>query len=166
MITSNGIYTKIREPQIAMAHSGKFKPKHPQKYKGSPSNIVYRSSWEAKFMRYLDLHPDVIQWNSEEVIIPYRSPIDGRIHRYFPDFWVKKKSKAGEITTSLIEIKPKHQTIAPDKTKGMTKTGKPTKRYINEVFTYGVNMAKWEAAEAYCKDKGWVWQIFTETELF
>jgi len=76
-----------------MLHQGYFKPKNPQKYKGDPTNIIYRSGWELKFMLYVDSHPEILEWGSEEFSIPYRSPIDGRIHRYFPDFYIKKKLK-------------------------------------------------------------------------
>lgn len=142
-----------------MAYQGYFKPQNPQKYKGDPANIIYRSGWELKLMSYLDKHQDVIQWQSEEFFIPYRSPVDGRVHRYFPDFLVKKKNPNGIIETVLIEVKPEAQTKPP------VKQSKVTKKYINEVFTWGVNEAKWEAADKYCKDRGWTFQIFTEKHL-
>lgn len=140
-------------------HQGKFKPKNPSKYKGDPTNIVYRSSWEMKLMMYLDKHQDVIWWQSEELFIPYRSPVDNKLHRYFVDFVAKVKKSDGRIETIMIEVKPAKQTIAPNKPKN------PSKKYISEVFTYGINSAKWKAAESYCKDRGWVFQIFTEKEL-
>ena len=87
-----------------MSYKGFFRPKNPSKYKGDPTNIIYRSRWELKFMVYLDSHPDVLSWGSEEVIIPYRSPIDNKVHRYFPDFVVKKRNPAGIIETLLVEI--------------------------------------------------------------
>ena len=62
-------------------YKGFFKPKNPQKYRGDPTNIIYRSGWELKLMLYLDEHKDVVNWGSEELIIPYRSPIDGKVHR-------------------------------------------------------------------------------------
>lgn len=136
-------------------HQGKFKPRHPEKYKGNPTNIIYRSSWELRLMSYLDKHPDVIQWASEEMFVPYRSPIDNKVHRYFPDFIIKKKN--GE--TIMIEVKPASQVKPP------TKKDKVTKRYIKEVYTFGVNQAKWEAAKQYCKNNGWKFQIITENEL-
>ena len=144
-----------------MAYKGRFKPKNPRKYMGDPTNIIYRSLWEFKLMRYLDAHPDVVQWASEELIIPYKSPIDGRWHRYFPDFVVKQINKYGKKETIVIEVKPAAQTKAPE----VKKTKKPTKRYINEVATWGVNQAKWKAAEEYCKDRKWKFQIMTENEL-
>lgn len=143
-----------------MAHKGKFRPKNPQKYKGNPTNIIYRSMWEFKFMRWLDMHSDVLEWASEEIIIPYKSPVDNRYHRYFPDFYVRMKNDKNEINTLLIEIKPKSQVREP-----VNKTGKITKKYLNEVMTYGVNTAKWKAAEEYCKDRRWQFKIFTENEL-
>jgi hypothetical protein len=143
-----------------MAYKGKFQPRNPQKYLGDPSNIIYRSRWELKFMGWLDSHPGVLQWGSEELIIPYRSPIDGRVHRYFPDFIIKKKTQDGKIDTVVVEIKPHAQTKPPT-----VQTGKPNKRYINEVATWGINSSKWEAATAYCKDRGWKFEILTEIEL-
>ncbi len=143
-----------------MAYKGVFRPKNPKKYKGDPSNIIYRSRWELLLMSRLDAHPDVLEWSSEEIVIPYRSPIDGRVHRYFVDFYVKKRNASdGKIETVLIEVKPKAQTKPP------AVQQKPTRRYINEVQTWGINSAKWNAAENYCKDRGWKFQIFTEDHL-
>jgi len=142
-----------------MLHQGYFKPKNPQKYKGDPTNIIYRSGWELKFMLYVDSHPEIIEWGSEEIAIPYKSPIDGRIHRYFPDFYIKKKSKEGKSETLIVEIKPLKQTIEP------TKQAKKTKRYINEVMTWGINSSKWKAAQNYCLERSWKFLILTEKEL-
>lgn len=146
-----------------MSYKGFFKPKNPSRYKGDPTNIVYRSSWEFKLMTYLDVHPDVIEWSSEEFCLPYKSPIDGKIHRYFPDFKVKKQDPQGNIETVVIEVKPKSQSVPPTVQK--TKTGKPSKRYIREVMTYGINEAKWKAARAYCADRKWKFVVMTEHEL-
>lgn len=142
-----------------MAYQGKFRPNHPAKYLGDPANVIYRSLWELKFMRYLDSHPNVIKWGSEELIIPYRSPIDNRIHRYFPDFIIHQKSENGKVECTVVEIKPKVQTKPPEPQQ------KRTKRYINEVYTWGINSSKWKAAEQYCKERGWKFIILTEKEL-
>lgn len=142
-----------------MAYQGYFKPKNPEKYKGDPTNIVYRSGWELKLMLFLDDRKDIIQWSSEELIIPYRSPIDGKKHRYYPDFVVTKINKEGKKETILIEVKPLAQTKPPKKSKNITK------KYITEVKTWGVNEAKWKAATEYCKDRGWSFQILTEQDL-
>jgi len=140
-------------------YQGRFKPKNPKKYAGDVNNIVYRSRWELVLMRYLDSHPNVLQWGSEEIIIPYLSPIDGRMHRYFPDFIIKQINTEGRKEIILIEVKPKAQTRPPEK---KTKT---TKRYIEEVKTWGVNEAKWKAANEFCKDRGWRFSIMTEDHL-
>lgn len=140
-------------------YTGIFRPKNIKKYKGDVKNIVYRSSWELKFMLYLDNHPDVLEWCSEEIVIPYRSPVDNKVHRYFPDFYVKRKDKDGIIESLIIEIKPKHQTKPPEK------SSKHTKKYIQEVFTWGVNESKWKAAREYCEDRMYKFLILTEKEL-
>lgn len=142
-----------------MSYKGYFKPRNPSKYKGDPTNIIYRSRWESKFMNYLDSHPDVLQWASEELIIPYRSPVDGKMHRYFPDFLVRKRNPQGVIETLLIEIKPASQTKEPVKKKTINKA------YISEVMTWGVNQAKWKAAKEFCDDRKWKFVILTEKEL-
>jgi hypothetical protein len=142
-----------------MAYKGRFKPSNAQKYLGDPTNIIYRSLWELKLMRKLDCHPQVIHWASEEIAIPYRSPIDGKRHRYFPDFYIKQINNNGVEESILVEVKPKSQTSAPQK------SSKVTKKYLNEVATWGVNQAKWNAAESYCADRGWKFMIMTEKEL-
>lgn len=143
-----------------MAYKGKFHPKNPGKYRGNHTNIIYRSLWELRFMRYLDTHKDVIEWSSEEIIIPYISPIDNKYHRYFPDFYVKMIDQSGQINNMLIEIKPLNQVKEP-----VNKAGKVTRRYLNEVFTYGVNQAKWKAAQEFCSKKNWQFKVLTEKEL-
>lgn len=140
-------------------YQGYFKPKNPQKYKGDPSNIIYRSSWELKLMLRLDEDKQIFSWGSEEIIIPYRSPIDGKIHRYYPDFIVTKINKDNVKETIVIEIKPAKQTQPPIRQEKMTR------RYLTEVKTWGTNEAKWKAASEYCKDRGWKFVIFTEKEL-
>lgn len=148
-----------------MARKGRYKPINPKKYQGDPTNIVWRSQWEALLMRYLDTHPHVVSWSSEEVVIPYISPKDNRYHRYFVDF--KVTMKKGEIVeTVLIEVKPFAQTQEPNFSKAKKlKNGKPTQRYYNEVATFSINTAKWKAAREYCADRGWHFLIFTEYEL-
>ena len=151
-----------------MAYSGRFKPKNPSKYKGDPTKIIYRSMWEFKFFRYVDVHPDVIWWQSEEVVVPYMSPIDGRRHRYYPDVIVHSKvplAKGGGEKTLMIEIKPKYQTKPPDISKKNTSKGRVSRRYLNEVKTWGVNEAKWKAARMFCGQRGWDFQIYTEDQL-
>lgn len=141
-------------------YQGKFKPRNPKKYKGNPTNIFYRSSWELKFMNYCDLNQDIIQWQSEEVIIPYKSPLDNKYHRYFVDFYMKVKQPDGTIKEYLVEIKPKKQTQQPN-----LNPKKRTKYWISEVTTWGKNQAKWDAAREYCADRNWEFLILTEEHL-
>ena len=142
-----------------MAYSGLFKPKHPEKYVGDPTNIVYRSSWEVKVMSWLDNNDSIITWASEELFIPYISPVDNRWHRYFPDFLVKFRTKDNKLSTMMLEVKPKKQTAQPEPQK------RKTKQFINEVKTWGVNQAKWKAASEYCLDRGWEFKLITEDHL-
>ena len=150
-----------------MSYKGRFKPANPEKYKGDPSNIIYRSLWELKFFRFLDRHPDVVWWQSEELFVSYMSPIDGKIHRYFPDVILKKKVAENQYETIMIEIKPKSQTLPPDISKrNKTPSGRISRRYLNEVKTFGINDAKWKAARRYCNERGWKFEIMTEEHLF
>lgn len=146
-----------------MSYKGRFKPKNYQKYKGDATNVIYRSLLERKFMVYCDEKPWVLEWSSEEIVIPYVSPVDNRWHRYFVDFWIKYRDKNGNIRTVLIEVKPLSQTKPP--TRKDTSTGKPTRRFITEVATYGINQAKWKAATEYCLDRKWEFKILTEKDL-
>lgn len=139
---------------------GFYKPIHPEKYRGDANNIVYRSGWEKRVMDWCDTNKSVTSWGSEEIVVPYISPVDNRVHRYFVDFYVEALDNNGNKQIYLLEVKPKEQTQEP------TVQKKRTKRYINEVFTWGVNQAKWKAAEEYCKDRGWSFKLITETDLF
>lgn len=142
-------------------YQGFFRPRNPQKYKGDPTNIIYRSGWELKAMHRFDADPQIIWWSSEETVIPYRSPVDNRIHRYYVDFTVRLNTIEGRSKTILIEVKPYKQTIPPMLQEGKKKS----KSYINQVMTWGVNSAKWKAAKEYCKDRGYEFMIMTENEL-
>ena len=143
-----------------MTYKGKYIPKNPKKYKGNPSQIVYRSLWERKFMVYCDKNPKVIEWGSEEVIVPYRSPWDGKIHRYFPDFYIKIKQASGGVKKFIIEVKPKKDLKPPS-----ANPKRRTKRWLKEVQTWGVNQAKWKSATEYCNDQGMEFKILTEDHL-
>ena len=140
-------------------HKGRYKVKNPEKYVGNVNKVVYRSSWELKCMNYFDRNPNVIQWSSEELAIPYISPIDKKMHRYFPDFVIQVISQDGSKKTLMIEVKPEKQTKPPQKRK------RTTQRYIQEVKDYGINTAKWEAAQEYCADRKWEFKILTEREI-
>ena len=143
-----------------MSYQGKYRPEHPKKYKGNPANIVYRSLWERKFMRYCDLNESVYQCQSEEFFIPYKSPIDNKYHRYFPDFFVKYKDRTGKIRTMVIEVKPKKQCQEPPRN-----PKRRTKAWAESVKTWVINQAKWSAAEEYCADRNYEFKIMTEDDL-
>lgn len=134
-------------------------PNNPTKYEGDVNNIVYRSKIELRLMKYLDSHPSILAWSSEETIIPYVSPLDKKVHRYFVDFKIRRKMKDGTIDTCLIETKWSTATVAPKPPK------KKNRRYFTEQKNWIVNQAKWEAAQAHCKKRGWSWLIMTEKHL-
>ena len=139
---------------------GKFRPSKPEKYKGDPTNIVYRSSYELKFMQYCDLTESVNEWRSEEFFIPYISPIDNKVHRYFPDFFVKYKDKNGVSRTLVVEIKPQKDLNMPEQN-----PKRRTKSWAYRVKTWAVNQAKWKAAKEWCADRKYEFKILTEKEL-
>ena len=138
---------------------GRFSPKNIKKYRGDHRNIIYRSSWELKFMKYCDMNRSILEWGSEEIVIPYRSQLDGKVHRYFVDFYIKVQDVNNNIQKYLIEVKPKKQTREPKVQKKLTKS------YINEVTEYAKNKAKWEAAQEFCEDRNYKFMLITEDEL-
>lgn len=146
-----------------MTLKGKYTPQNISKYKGNWKNIVHRSGWERQVMKYLDENEAVIEWSSEELIIPYTSPLDGLRHRYFPDFWIKVRRPDGELREYIWEVKPHAQSVQPTLTEDATKAQK--RRYALSVRTYAINMAKWTAARDICTQKGWTFHIITEKQL-
>jgi|TARA_R100000030_G_C3247728_1_gene122194 hypothetical protein len=144
---------------MAESNKSKYYPSYPNKYKGDSTNIICRSTWERKFCRWCDLNESILEWGSEEFYIPYISPLDNRVHRYFPDFIIKVKESTGQIKTYVIEVKPKKQTRPPKTPK------RKTKSYLYECKTYAVNQAKWKAAVEFCEDRRIKFKIITEDEL-
>jgi hypothetical protein len=141
-----------------MSYKGRFKPKNPKKYNGSADNIIYRSSWELRVMKYFDESPNIVWWASEELAIPYRSPVDQKMHRYFPDFIVKVREKTGLVMTYILEVKPEKQTKVPVQKR-------KTQKYLQEAATYAINQEKWRAADIFCQDHGWKFKVVTEKDL-
>ena len=137
----------------------KFKPSFPQKYQGDANNIICRSSWERRFCNYCDTNPNILKWASEEFSIPYVSPVDNRVHRYYPDFLIEVRETSGKIKKYVVEVKPLKQTQPPKQGKRVTKS------FIYEAKTYAVNQAKWKAATEFCLDNGVEFKIITEKEL-
>ena len=143
-----------------MAYKSRYTPINKDKYIGDSNNIICRSLWERKVCKYLDTNKNIIRWGSEEVTIPYYSPVDRKYHRYFPDFIVEKEGNDGEIETILIEVKPFKQTLKPKVKK------KKSKSYIRECITYEINSAKWKSAQEYCRKNGWKFLVLTEKDIF
>ena len=138
----------------------RYKPSNPRKYVGDSNNIICRSSWERRFCVWCDTNENILEWGSEEFWIPYRSPIDNRVHKYFPDFFIKVRERNGTIKKYVIEVKPHRQTQQPN-----PKPKRRTKSWLYEVKTYAVNQAKWKAATEFCADRLLEFKIITENEL-
>lgn len=151
-----------------MAYKGKYTPTNTSKYRGDSTNIIYRSLLERRFMVYCDTNATVKWWASEELYIPYVSPIDGKWHRYFVDFVIGISDASGVEQTIMVEIKPYRQCKAP---KVRIFEGKVDRRkrdyrdYVRSVKDWGINSAKWAAANQYCKERGWVFKIITDKDL-
>ena len=143
-----------------MTYKGRYFPTNPKKYRGNPNQIIYRSLWERKVMVYCDKNDAIIEWGSEEVIVPYLSPMDGKIHRYFPDFYMKVRQADGSTKKFIIEVKPKSQCKQPVKN-----PKRRTTKWFNEVKTFAINQAKWKSAREFCEDKGMEIKIFTEDHI-
>ena len=146
-----------------MAYKGKYLPKNLSKYIGDPTKIIYRSLLERRVMVWLDKTPQVKEWQSELVVIKYVSPIDNKVHRYYVDFSMRYINNKGELKSALIEVKPEKQTKAPRLSN--TKTGKQTRRYIKEQYTWKVNEAKWTYARQWCLSNGYTFQIWNEKTI-
>lgn len=135
-----------------------WSPTNPEKYIGDYRNIIARSSWEVKMFNWCDRNPQVTKWVSEELVIPYLSPVDNKIHRYFPDIIMEIKDNNGIVTRYVAEIKPFKETIPPN-------NKRKTKYLLEATKTYAVNSSKWKAAEAWCVKNNMVFIILTEKEL-
>ena len=129
-----------------MSYKGRFIPTKPNKYTGDVRNIIYRSLWELKFMKWCDRNVNILEWGSEEFFIPYRSPLDNRVHRYFPDFYMKVQESNGKCSPPI-------------------KGRKQKKTFIREVAEYAKNQAKWKAAKSFCEDRQLTFKVVTEKEL-
>ena len=138
-----------------MPYSGRYSPKNLKKYEGNASTIKYRSLWERQVMRWVDDNPNIVKWNSEEVVVGYKCPTDNKYHRYFIDLYLCMSD--GKLY--LIEIKPKCQTIPPKTPK------RRTKKFLREVLAYGKNQSKWKAAKEYAADRGMIFQVWTEDTI-
>lgn len=141
-----------------MAYRGVYKPENPKKYLGNPNQIVYRSLWERKLMRYCDTNTKVIKWASEEIAIQYYNPVKKRPAKYYPDFYMEYVDTEGKKKKVLIEVKPAKETKPPV-------YKRRTKSVLIAEAMFEQNTAKWKAAREFCLDNGWEFRIMTEKEL-
>ena len=142
-----------------MAYKGRYRVNNSQKYIGDPTNVIYRSLLERRFMIYCDTNKSILKWGSEEIVVPYRSPKDSKIHRSFVDFIVHTQNKNNDTETLLVEVKPFKQCQEPEK------RSKLTKKYLTEVYNWGINQAKWNAATEFARSRGWKFIVITEKTL-
>jgi len=137
----------------------KYVVKNRHKYIGKNiDSIILRSSWESLYIRHLDYSKSILEFSSECVIIPYICPTDGKRHKYYMDFFVKSIDAEGNISRSLVEIKPNKERSRP-------RNNKNKKRHLTETMTYVKNQAKWAAAELYAHTRGWNFYVLDEYSL-
>lgn len=138
---------------------GVFRPLHPEKYI-SKQPCIYRSSYELKLFRWLDANSNVLEWSSESMAIPYISPKDNKIHRYFPDVILKLKDKFGNVHNYIVEVKPEKQTKPP-----ILVNRKNAQKVFYEQLTFAINQSKWQSTQEWCQKNNFKFMILTEKEL-
>lgn len=136
---------------------GYYIPKNPDKYVGDVTKIRYMSSYELSVHKFFDNSTRVIRWSSEEIVIPYVKPTDGRVHKYYPDYWVEYVTSDGEIKQEIIEVKPSTQTRMPRAN---------SKGRLYEQLNFAINTAKWEASKRWCQQHNMEFRILTEQGIF
>lgn len=136
-----------------MAYKTRFNPKNISKYVGDASKINCRSLWERNVCKFCDDNINIKKWTFEEIAIPYLSPLDQKIHNYFPDFLIEFEQN-GKLNTWMLEVKPKKQTFLKENASK------------KEKITWIINQAKWKAAQAYCQKHGMEFKVITEKEIF
>ncbi len=135
---------------------GFYQLRNPNKYVGDCNKVVYRSSLELSMNRFLDNNHKILRWSSEEIYIPYIKPTDGKVHRYFPDYWVEYENRNGQIVQEILEVKPSNQ-VHPSEKKRLTEYDK---------ITYAINISKWKAATEFCNKRGIKFRLLTEKQMF
>ena len=152
------------KPRKGRIRQGYFKPKNPHKYKGDPTQVIYRSGWEFKFFKFCDEHSMVIEYASEPIGIDYWNPISRKQSKYWIDGYMKTKNKQGTEREWLIEVKPNKYILPPSPPKRMT--DKQTLSYVSHAKAYVINTEKFKAARAYAKAHNMKFGIITENFLF
>lgn len=155
-------FLKPREGQ--RIRQGYYKPKNPQKYKGDPAQIIYRSGWEFKFFKFCDENPMVLEYSSEPVGIDYWNTVTKKQCKYWIDGYMKTQNKSGEIKEWLIEVKPNKYILPPSPPTRLTE--KQTYSYIRHAKMFLINTDKFKAAKAYAKAHNMKFGIITENFLF
>lgn len=138
-----------------MTYKGRYTVKDRKKYVGDPDKVVYRSLWERQAFKWVESQPNIVEWGSEEVVVPYICETDRKVHRYFIDLYFKTE----DGKKYLIEIKPAKETMPPKK------PARQSRRYLSEALTYVKNQSKWKAAAKFAQENGAVFQIWTEDTL-
>lgn len=174
----------LTEDSTGKPKQGIYVPKNPDKVVGG--QVITRSSWEAKFARWCDDNPAVLEWGCEVCAIQYRNPgavnldacrqagtspldpLNWPVHDYYPDFYVSIRSDEDEDGTDikkiLIEIKPKCQTERPIPPPVGAKL-QEQKKFVNASKTYLTNVKKWEAATKWAAEHNMEFKVFTEVTL-
>jgi hypothetical protein len=138
---------------MAKYAQGKYQVKNPEKFVGKRLP-TYRSSWEFAFCTFCDNNPSVLQWASESISIPYKNPVTGKNTIYVPDFLITYQDKNERQHAELIEIKPSTQTTME------------TAKSLRDRYAVAINMAKWAAAQNWCKANGLTFRVVTEFDIF
>ena len=138
---------------MAKYAQGKYQVKNPEKFVGKRLP-TYRSSWEFAFCTFCDNNPSVLQWASESISIPYKNPVTGKNTIYVPDFLITYQDKNERQHAELIEIKPSTQTTME------------TAKSLRDRYSVAINMAKWAAAQNWCKAHGLTFRVVTEFDIF
>lgn len=153
---------KVRPTKKSGFNQGYFTPQFPQKYAG-PGPIIYRSSWERKFMIWCDTSEKVVVWSSEPVVIQYWSTPEGRSRDYYPDFYFKALQHDGSYKEYLVEVKPKAQITKPEPPKKNSKKALESYKFLAE--QYLKNMDKYRAANEFCANRNWNFIVLTEDTI-
>lgn len=150
----------MRQSKTNKFKQGLFTPRFPEKYIGDVTKIRYMSGYEFNVHTYFDNNPNIIRWASEEIAIPYIHPVDGKVHNYYPDYYIEYRNTKGNLVREIIEVKPEKQVNQP------TKRGKSKKTQLTEAITHAINTAKWEYAKSFCDKHNITFRILTETHIF
>lgn len=151
---------------------GYYTPKHPEKYRGDVNKIKFRSSWELDACIFLDNNTEVLEWASEEIAIPYIKPTTGRVHKYYPDLWIKYRNSKGDIVEEIIEIKPHEEfrvakvLLETDFKQMPPIRARNPKTKLYKQLTMLINAAKWKAALDFCAKRGIKFRVSTERNMF